>query len=160
MSSSNCCFLTCIQTSQEPGQVVWHSHLFKKFPPIIVIHRVKGFGIVNKAEVDNFLELSCFFKRDPNDVGKLISNSSAFSKSSLNIWKLVVHVLVKPGLKNFEHYFTNVWDDCNCAIVWAFFVIAFLWDWNKNLPFPVLRPLLNFPNLLPYCLQHFHSIIF
>ena len=79
MSSSNCCFLTCIQISQEAGQVVWYSHLFQNFPQFIVIHTVKGFGIVNKAEIDNFLELSCFFY-DPADVGNLMSGSSAFSK--------------------------------------------------------------------------------
>ena len=83
MSSSNCCLLTCIQISQEAGQVVWYSHLFQNFPQFIVIHTVKGFGVVNKAEVDIFLELSCFFD-DPADVGNLISDSSAFSKTSLN----------------------------------------------------------------------------
>ena len=82
MSSSNCCFLTCIQISQEAGQVVWYSHLLKNFPQFIMIHTVKGFGIVNKAEIDVFLELSCFFN-DPMDVGNLISGSSAFSKASL-----------------------------------------------------------------------------
>ena len=95
MSSSNCCFLTCIQVSQEAGQVIWYSHLFQNFPQFIVIHTVKGFGIVNKAEIV-FLELSCFFD-DPADVGNLISGSSAFSKTSLNIWKFMVHVLLKPG---------------------------------------------------------------
>jgi len=104
MSSSNCCFLTCIQISQEADQVVWYSHLFQNFPRFIVIHRVKGFGIVNKAEIDVFLELSCFF-HDPADVGHLISGSSAFSKTSLNIRKFTVHILLKPGLENFEHYF-------------------------------------------------------
>ena len=87
--------------------------------------------------------------------------SCAFS--SLNIWKLTVHVLLKPGLENFEHYFTSVWDECNCGVVWAFFGIAFLQNWNENLPFPVLfqsRPLLSFSNLLTYWVQHFHSIIF
>src|SRR5574341_1461442 len=107
MSSSNCCFLTCIQISQEAGQVVWYSHLFQNFPQFIVIHIVKGFRIVNKAEIDVFLELSCFF-HDPVDVGNLISGSSAFSKHSLNILKVTVHVLLKPGLENFEHYFTSV----------------------------------------------------
>ena len=81
MSSSNCCFLTSIQVSQKAGQVVWYSHLFQNFPPFIVIHTVKGFGIVNKAEIDVFLELSCFLD-DPGDVGNLISGSSAFSKTS------------------------------------------------------------------------------
>ena len=76
-----------------------------------------------------------------------------FSKTSLNIWKFTVHVLLKPGLENFEHYFTSEWDECNCAVVWAFFGIAFLWDWNENWPFPVLWPLLSFPNLLAYWMK-------
>ena len=159
MSSSNCCFLTCIQISQEAGQVVWYSHLFQNFPQFVVIHTVKGFGIVNKADVDVFLELFCFFN-DPAVVGNLISCSSAFSKTSFNIWKFTVHVLLKPGLENFKHHFTSVWDECNCAVVWAFFVLAFLWDWNENWPFPVLWPLMSFPNLLEYWVQHFYSIIF
>ena len=87
--------------------MVWYFHLFQNFPQFVVIHTVKGFGIVNKAETDVFLELSCFL-HDPADVGNLISGSSAFSKTSLNIWKFTVHVLLKPGLKNFEHYFTSV----------------------------------------------------
>ena len=87
--------------------MVWYSHLLKNFPKFVLIHTVKGFGIVNKAEVDIFLELFCFFD-DSMDVGNLISSSSAFSKSSLNIWSFTVHVLLKPGLKNFEHYFTSV----------------------------------------------------
>ena len=105
MSSSNCCFLTCIQVSQEAGRVVWYSYLFQNFPQFIVIHTVKGFGIVNKAEIDVFLKFSCFFD-DPADVGNLISGSSAFSKTSLNIRKFTVHVLLKSGLENFKHYFT------------------------------------------------------
>ena len=134
MSSSNCYFLTCIQISQKAGQVVWYSRLFQNFPQFIVIHTVKVFGIVIKAEVDVFLELSHFFD-DPMDVGNLISGSSAFSKSSLYIWKFTIHVLLKPGLENFEHYCARVWDECTCAVVWAFFGIAFLWDWNENWPF-------------------------
>ena len=98
------------------------------------------------------------FFDDPADVGSLISGS--FSKTSLNIWKFMVHVLLKAGLKNFRHYFTSVWDECNCVIVWAFFGIAFLWDWNETWPFPVLWPLLSFPNLLACWVQHFHSIVF
>ena len=116
MSSSNCCFLTCIQISQKECQVVWYSHLFQNFPQFIVIHTVKGFGIVNKAEIDVFLELSCFF-HDPTDVDNLISGSSAFSKCSL---KFTVHVLLKPGLENFEHYFTtHKYNHCPC--LWIFF---------------------------------------
>ena len=115
--------------------------------------------IVNKREVDVFLELSRFFD-DPVDVGNLISGPSAFSISSLNIWNFMVHVQLKPGLENFERYFARVWDECNCVVVWAFFGIAFLWDWNENWPFPVLWLLLSFPNLLAYWMQHFHSFIF
>ena len=208
-----------------------------------MILTVKDFGIVNKAEIDVFLELSCFFY-DPTDVANLISASSAFSKSSLNIWKFTVHIPLKPSLENFEHYFASMWDECNCVllpgkshgwrslvgcspwgrwgsdtteglhfdfslsctgegngnplqcsclenprdggawwaaiygvtqsqtrlkrlssssssvVVWVFFSVAFLWDWNENWPFPVLRPLLSFPNLLAYWVQHFHCIIF
>ena len=107
MSSSNYCFLICIQISHKAGKVIWYSHLLKNFPQFVVIHTVKGFGIVNKAEIGVFLEPSCFFD-DPVDVGNLISGSSAFSKSSLNIWKFMVHVLFKPGLENFEHYFASM----------------------------------------------------
>ena len=116
MPSSNCCSLTCIQVSQESDQVVWYSHLFQNFPQFIVIHPVKGFGLVNKAEIDVFLELSCFFD-DPADVGNLISGSSSFSKTSLNIWKFTVHVLLKAGLENSEHHFASIRDECNCAVV-------------------------------------------
>ena len=119
----------------------------------------QAFGIVSKVEIDVFLELFCFFD-DLADAGNLISGSSAFSKTSLDIWKFTVHVLLKPGLENFEQYFTSMWDECNCAVVWVFFGIAFLWDWNKNWPFPVLWLLLSFPNLLVYWVQHFHSTIF
>ena len=106
MSSFNCCLLTCIQLSLEAGQEVWHSHLLKNFPQLDVFHTVEGFGIVNE-EVDVFLELSCFFS-DPADVGNLISGSSAFSKSSLNIWKFSDHILFKPSLGNFEDLFVGM----------------------------------------------------
>ena len=120
MSGSNCCFLTCIQISQETGNVVWYSHLLKNFPQFVVIYTVKGFGIVNKAEIDVFLKLFCFLD-DSMDVVNLISGSSAFSKTSLNIWKFTVHILLKPGLENFGQFFTSMSDECNCAVVWAFF---------------------------------------
>ena len=124
MSGSNCCFLTCIQISQEAGQVVWYSDLLKNFPTICCYHTVRGFGIVNKAEIDAFLELSCFF-HDPADVGNLISGSSAFSKSSLNIWKFMLHILLKPRLENFENYFASVLNECNCMVVWTSSALPF-----------------------------------
>ena len=154
-----CCFLTWIQISQEASKVVWYSHLLKNFPQFVVIHTVKGFGVVSKAEIDVFLELSSFFY-DPTDVGNLISGSSAFSKSSLNIWKFSVHILLKSSLENFEHYFASMWDEYNCVVVWTFFGIAFLRNWNENWSFSVLWPLLSFSNLLAYCVQHFHNITF
>ena len=97
----------------------------------MVIYTVNGFGIVNKVELDPFLEFSCFF-HDPADVCNLVSGSFAFSKTSLNIWKFTVPILLKPGLENFEHYFTSLWDECSCVVVWTFFGIAFLRDWNEN----------------------------
>ena len=112
--------------------MVWYFHLLKNFPQVVVIHMVKGFGIVNEPQVAVFLELSCFFN-DPADVGNLISGSSAFSKSSLNIWKFMVQVLLKPGLENFEHYFASMSDECNYAVGNLSIIgIAFLWDWNEN----------------------------
>ena len=108
MSSSNCCFLSHIQVfSQEAGNVVLYPQLFKNFPPFVVIHTVKGLRVVSKAEVDVFLELSCFFY-DPLDVVNLISGSSAFSKSNLYIWKFLVHILLKPILKDFKYYFASM----------------------------------------------------
>ena len=128
MSGSNHFFLTCILISQEAGKVFWYFHLFKNFPLFAVIHTVKGFSIVNETEdLDISMEFSCFFY-DPTDFGYLISGSSAFSKSSLNIWKLSVHVPLKPNLKNYEHYFARVTNECNCVAVWTFFGTAFLWD--------------------------------
>ena len=125
----------------------------------VVVHTVKGFGIVNKAEMDVFLELSCFFN-DPKDVGNLISGSSTFSKSSLNTWKFTVHVLLKPGLENFEHYYGSMWDECNWAgsLTIPRHCLSLRSEWNWA--FPVLWPLLSFPNLLAHWVQHFHSIIF
>ena len=128
MSSSNCC-ASWPAYSFLKRQVVWWSGIPMSFWifQFIVIHTVKGFGIINKAEVDVFLELSYFFN-DQTDVGNLIYGSSAFSKTSLNIWKFTVHVLLKPVLENFKHDFTSVWDECNCEGVWTFFGIALLCD--------------------------------
>ena len=158
MSSSNWCYLTCIQVSQEAGKEAWYSHLFKNYAQFVVIYPVKGFSVVNDAEVDVFLEFSCIFY-DPTDVGNLISGSSAFSKSNLYLWKFSVHLLLEPLLENFKHYFASMWDECNCAIAWTFLGTALIWDWDENWPFPVLWPL-HFPNLLAHWMWHFNSIIF
>ena len=134
--------------SQKAGKVVWYSHLFKNFPLFVVIHTVKGFVIIKKV-VDVFLVLSCF-SNDPTDFGNLISGSSAFSKSSLNVWKFSIHTLLKPSLENVDHYYASMWD----------VALPFMGTGNENWPFPVLWTLLSFPNLLVYQVQHFHSIIF
>ena len=107
MPCFDCCFLTCIQISQDAGQMVWYSHRFKNFSQFIVIHRVKIFDIVNKEKEDIFPELSCFLD-DPTDVGNLISGSYAFFKPNLNIWKFMIHVLLKTVLENFAHYLASV----------------------------------------------------
>ena len=109
----------------------------------------KDFSIVKEAEIHVFLEFPCFFY-DQMDVGNFISGSSAFSKSSLYIWKILVHVLLKPSLKDFEHYFVSMWNEHNSMVVWTFFDIVLLWDWNENWPFLVQWSLLSFPNLLTY----------
>ena len=141
MSGSNCCFLTCIQVSQEAGR--WSGiPIFLRIFQFALIHTLKGFSAVNEA--DAFLEFSCFFY-DPMDISNLICGSSVFSKSSLNIWKFLVHVLLKASLENFEHNIAIMWNECNCVGTWMFFHIAVLWDWNENWPFPVLWPLLSFP---------------
>ena len=130
MSGFNCCF-----SSAYRRQVRWSGILISiRIFQFVVIPTVKGFSTVNKAEVDVFSGFSSFFY-DLADVGNLISGSSAFSKSNLNIWKFLVHVLLKSSLGNFEHYFTGMWDEWNCAVVWTFFGIAFLWDWNESWPF-------------------------
>ena len=112
--------------------MVWNSHLLKNFPQYVVILIVKGFGIVNKAEVDVYLELSCFIY-DPMNVGNLISGSSAFSKSSLNIWKFLFHILLKPSLKNFEHNLTSMRNEHNCMVICTFFGIALFGELNENI---------------------------
>ena len=157
MSTSNCCFLTCIQVSREAGEVVWYSHLSKNFPQFVVIHTVKGFGIVNEAEVDVFPKLLLF----------LWSNRCW----QFDLWFLcLLNLACTSGSSQFTYCWSVAWiifsitllawDECNCVVVWTFFGIAFLWDWNENWPFPIQWPLLSFPNLLAYWVQHFHSIIF
>ena len=127
MSSSNCCFLTCIQVSQETGKVVWYFHLFNNFTLFVVIHTVKGFSIVSETEVDVFLEFPCF-SCDPVDVGNLISDSSAFSKSSLYLWKFLVHILLKPSWKGFEHYLASMQNEHNCVIAQTVKNLPIMWE--------------------------------
>ena len=146
MSSSNCCFLTCIQISQQAGSEVWYSHLFKNFLQFVFIHTIKVFGIVNKAEVDVFLELSCSFD-DSTDVDNLISGSSAFSKSSLNIWKFTVHVLLKPGLQlsydlaipllSIHLERTIIWKD-TCILVFTEMLFTMAKTW-KHPKYPLMN---------------------
>ena len=156
MSGSNYCFLTGIQ---ETGKVVWDSHLFKKCPVCCDPHSQRLYCSHWSRSRFFFLEFPCFLY-DPTDVIDLISGSSAFSKSSLDIWKFSVHILLMPSLKDFEHYFASMRNECNHTVVWTFFGIALLWDWIENWPFPVLWPLLSFPNLLAYWVHHFISTIF
>ena len=148
MSNSNCCFLIFIQISQDAGQVVWYSHLFQNFPVCCDPHsqRLWHSQWSRSRCFSGTLLLFWWFNR----FGNLISDSSYCLKTRLSIWKFTVHVLLKPGLENFEHYFARVWDECNCVVVSAVLSIAFLWDWNENWPFPVLWPLLSFPHLLAY----------
>ena len=144
MSGSNCCFLTCVQVSQEAEKVVQYSHFFQNCPQFVEIHKVKGFGVVNEAEVDIFLDFPCFFY-DPVNVGNLISDSSAFSKSSLYLWKSLVYALLKASLNGFWALPASMWNEHSCIVVRRFFGIALLWDWN----FLVLWPLLSFLNVKP-----------
>ena len=151
MTSSNCYFLTCIQVSQEAGQVVWYSHLFQNFAQFIVIHTVKGFGIVNKAEIDVFLEFSCFFY-DPVDVGNLISGSYAFFKSNLNIWKFLVQVLLKLtwrilSITLLVCEISAIVQQFEDSLALPFFGIGMKTDLYH---LGKLWPLLSFPNLLAY----------
>ena len=140
MSGSNCCFLICIQVSQETGKVVCYSHLFKNFPQFLVIYTVKKFTVVNEAEVNVFLEFPSFLY-DRVNIGNLIPGSSAFYKPSLYIWKFSVHVLLKPILKDFEHNLASIWNEHICTVVRMSFGIALIWGQNENCPFPVPWPL-------------------
>ena len=158
ISSSNCCFLTSYRFHRR--EIRWSGILISlKIFHSLLLSTVKDFCIVNEAEVDIFLEFPCFLY-EPTDIGSLISDSPAFSKPSLCIWKFLVHVLLKPSLKESEHNSASMWNEHHCMVVWTIFGIAFLWNWNENWPFPALWPLLSFPSLLAYWVQHFHSIIF
>ena len=114
--SSNCCFLTCIQVSRETGKVIWYSHLSKSFPEFVVIYTVKGISVINKTEIDVFLKFPCFCYNSAN-VGNLISISSSFSKPSLDIWKFLVHIMLKPSMQDFKHGLTSTGDELNCLVV-------------------------------------------
>ena len=154
MSDSNCHFLTYIQTLRR--QVRWSAtpQSLKNFPQFVVVHTVKGFTIISEVDVDVFLEYA-WFPYDPMDVGNLISGSS----NQFVHLEVLSSCTVKLSLKDFEHYLASKWDEHNCMIGWTFFGIAFLLDWNENWPFPALWPLLSFPNLLTYWMQHFYSLI-
>ena len=154
MSVSNCCFLTCIQVSKKPGKVAWYSQLFKNFPQFLVIHsqRLSYSQIKQKWTFFwNSLAFSMIHRYWQFDFLFL------FSKFSFYIWKFLVHILLKPSLKDFEHFLASMWKEYNCMVVWTFFDITCLWNWDENFPFPVLWPLLSFPNLLTYWVQHFNS---
>ena len=141
MFGSNCCFLTCIEVSQEAGKVVWYSHLFKKSPQFVVIHTVNGFIIVNETKVEVFfLEFSCFFY-DPTDVGNLSSSFSAFSKSRLNFRKFSVHAVLKTCLEKFEKHFASMWNECNCVVVWTWqcLSLGLIWKLTFSSPVPLLQ---------------------
>ena len=150
--------LTRIRVSQWAGKVVWYSHLLNNFPQFVVINTVKGFHVVNEAEVDIFLEFPCLVY-DSVDVGNLIPGSFVFSKSSLYIWKFLVHILLKPRLKNFKHDLASMWNECSCVVVWTFFGIAFLWDWNETDLFQSSGHCWVF-QICSHWMEHFHSIIF
>ena len=111
--------------------MIWYFHVLKRFSQLVLANKVKSFWLVKNGGVDAFLEFSRFFY-DPIDLDDLISGSYAISRSSFNIWKFLFHILWKPGLENIECYFASMWDECNCEVVWTFFGIAFLWDWNEN----------------------------
>ena len=140
-------------------KMVCYSHLFKSFPQFVLIRIVKGFNIVGETEVDVFLEFPCFLY-EPANAGNLISGSSAFSKSSLGVWKFLVYVMLKPSMQGFQHDLTSMGDEGNCLMVWTFFSTALLDNWDKGWPFPILCPLLGLLDLLTYRVQHFDSIIF
>ena len=154
MSDSNCSFLTYIQNFQETAKVILYSHFRKTFPQLVVVHTVKGFSIISEADGNVFSNSLAF-----SMIQWMLAVWSLVPQTSLYIWKFSVHVVLKLTLKDFEHYLASKWDEHNCMIGWSFIGIAFLLDWKENLPFPALCPLLSFPNLLTYWMQHFCSLI-
>ena len=148
MSSSNCCFLTCIHISQEADKVVWYSHLLKNVPQFVVTDTVKDVIVVSEAEVD-FLGGMPWFFCDPVDVGSLISSPPAFINPACTSGSFQFMYCRSLAWRIFEPNLTSMWNECSCAAVSAqFFGIALLWDWNENRSFPILWPLLSFPNLI------------
>jgi len=137
-----CCFLTCIQVSQETGKMGWYSHLSKSFLQFIMIHRVKGFSIIDEIEVDVLLKFPCFLY-NPAKVGNLMSSYSSFSKPSLDIWGFLVCIILKSSMQDFKHELTSMGDEGNCPKVSTFFGTTFLENWDEDWPFPVLWPLLH-----------------
>ena len=155
---SNYCFLTNTQVSQETGRIVLYYHLFKSFPQFVMIHTVKGFSIVDETEVDVFLEFPCFFYNLVN-VSNLISGSFSFSKLSLDIWKFLVCIMLKPSMQDFKHDLTSMGDKCNYPMVSTFFGTTLLGNWYEEWNFPVLWPLLGLPDSLTYWMQHLDDVI-
>ena len=154
VSDSNCRFLTYIQNFQETAKVILYSHFRKTFPQLVVVHTVKGFSIISEADGNVFwdsLPLSM--------IQWMLAIWSLVPQTRLHIWKFSVHVVLKLSLKDFEHYLASKWDELYCVIGRAFFGIAFLLDWNENWPFPALWPLMSFPNLMTYWMQHFYILI-
>ena len=145
--------------SQEAGHMVWYSHLFKNFPIVCCDPQCQRLYHTQWRKSRCILEFPCFLY-NPMNVGIFTSGFSAFSKHRLYVWKFLVCVLLKPSLKDFEHYFASIWKGCNFTIVKTFLGIVLLWDWNGNWHFPVLWPLLSFPNLLIYWVQHLNSTVF
>ena len=154
VSDSNCHFLTYIQTFQETGKVIWDSHFLKNFPQFVVVLYVKGFSIISEADRNVFWDSLAF-----SMIQWMLPIWSLVPHTSLHIRKFSVHAVLKLSLKDFEHYLASKWNEHNCIIGWTFFGITFLLDWNENWLFPALWPLLGFPNLLTYWMQHFYSLV-
>ena len=159
MSNIKSSFLTYTQVSQEAGEMVWYSHLLQNFLQFVVVHTVKGFSIVNETEIDGFSGIFLLFLWS-NGYWQFDLLFLCIFKIQLKHLKFLVHILLKPCLEIFEHYFPSMWKDCNCALAWTFFGIALLCDCNENWPFPVLWPLLSFPNFPASWVYHFNSVIF
>ena len=158
IQGSNCCFLTCKQVSQETDKMVWYSHLTKSFPQFVTIHTVKSFSLVEETDRCFFLKCPCFLY-NPANVGYLILGFSSFSKPSLEIWKFLVHIMLKPSTQDLKHDVTSMEDGCNCPMVSTFCSTTLLGNWDEDRPFPVLWPLLGLPDLLTNWMKHLDGMI-